>query len=393
MKHTRKKRNLIHWITRVSVVGIAITTAALVVLLSAFNGIEKMVEQLYSEYDPAIIMRSTQGKTVDSTTIDFQALRAFKHVRSVSKAVEETVILKRGKKWVNARMVGVDFAHVSAIHLKNHILEGFPALEENGNPVAIIGASLLDKLDGYISELDGYDELMIYTPLREASMTRMKNPFKISPLKVIGRMNYNREVNISDILVPIEFAQMQLNYEKDITAVYIDVDSKYAQQVKAELQKRFGAKFSFKTAAEKNELIFKTSQSEKKIVFLILIFIFILAAFNLIASLNMLFIEKKENIETLKQLGASPAFVFRIFFYEGILISLKGVFFGLLLGVAVCLIQMQFQLLKMPNAIQDGFPIVLTWEDILFVLLTVIVLSVMMSYFPVRYLVAKNKAK
>ncbi len=351
-----------------------------------------MVTKLYSDYDPAITMRSLKGKTFDSTAVDLKELRAIPGVISLSKAIEETVIIKHGKKWVNAKMVGVDFSFVDASHLRTHIVDGYPDLEENGEPTAVIGASLLDKVDGYISELDGYEELMLYTPLRDASIARLKSPFKVSPLKVVGRMNYNKDINMSDLLVPLYFAEMQLNYDKDITAIYLQVDKKDIPQVKAVLENRFGKKFLVKTAAEKNELIFKTSESEKKIVVLILLFIFVLAAFNLVASLNMLFIEKKENIETMERFGATKQFVFRIFFFEGILIAVKGIIIGLVLGVGVCLLQTHFALLKMPNAANEAFPIILQVKDVLFILATVILLSVLSAYFPVRYLVRKTIA-
>ncbi|MDR0801574.1 MAG: FtsX-like permease family protein [Fluviicola sp.] len=373
-----------------SVTGIAAITAALVIILSAFNGIEQMVARLYSDYDPAITMRSLQGKTFDSTTVDLKELRAVPGVISLSKAIEETVIIKHGKKWVNARMVGVDFSFVDASRLREHIVDGYPDLEENGEPTAVIGASLLDKVDGYISELDGYEELMLYTPLRDASVTRLKSPFRVSPLKVVGRMNYNKDINLTDLLVPVYFAEVQLNYGKDITAIYLHVGKKDIPQVKATLENRFGNRFQVKTAAEKNELIFKTSESEKKIVVLILLFIFVLAAFNLVASLNMLFIEKKENMETMERFGATRQFVFRIFFFEGILIALKGIVIGLVLGVGVCLLQMHYGLLKMPNAGDEAFPVILQIKDVLFILVTVILLSMLSAYFPVRYLVRKT---
>ena len=349
-----------------------------------------MVSKLYSDYDPAITMRSMKGKTFDSTTVDLNALRTIPGVVSLSKAIEETVIIKHGKKWVNARMVGVDFSFVDACQLNKHIVDGYPNLEENGEPTAVIGASLLDKVDGYISELDGYEELILYTPLRDASMARLKSPFKVSPLKVVGRMNYNKDINMSDLLVPIYFAELQLNYDTDITAIYFQVAKKDIPAVKSTLEKRFGNKFRVKTAAEKNELIFKTSESEKKIVVLILLFIFILAAFNLVASLNMLFIEKKENIETMERFGATKRFVFQIFFFEGILIAVKGIFIGLILGIGVCLLQVHYGLLKMPNSGNEAFPIILQVKDVLFILVTVILLSVLSAYFPVRYLVRKT---
>jgi lipoprotein-releasing system permease protein len=371
-------------------VGIAVITAALVIILSAFNGIEQMVSKLYSDYDPAITMRSLEGKTFDSTTVNLSDLRKIPGVISLSKAIEETVIIKHGKKWVNARMVGVDYSFVKACNLDKHMVDGYPYLEENGEPTAVIGASLLDKIDGYISELDGYEELTLYTPLRDASMARLKSPFKVSPLKVVGRMNYNKDVNVSDLLVPINYAEIQLNYGTDITAIYFHANKENVESVKAAIVARFGKNFQIKTAAEKNELIFKTSESEKKIVVLILLFIFVLAAFNLVASLNMLFIEKKENIETMERFGATKQFIFQIFFFEGVLIAFKGIVIGLILGVGVCLLQVQYGLLQMPNSDGEAFPIILQVKDVLFIFGTVAVLSILSAYFPVRYLVRRT---
>jgi lipoprotein-releasing system permease protein len=371
-------------------VGIAVITAALVIILSAFNGIEQMVSKLYSDYDPTVTMRSLEGKTFDSTTVNLSDLRKIPGVISLSKAIEETVIIKHGKKWVNARMVGVDYSFVEACNLDKHMVDGYPYLEENGEPTAVIGASLLDKIDGYISELDGYEELTLYTPLRDASMARLKSPFKVSPLKVVGRMNYNKDVNASDLLVPINYAEIQLNYGTDITAIYFHANKEQVESVKEVLIARFGKNFKIKTAAEKNELIFKTSESEKKIVVLILLFIFVLAAFNLVASLNMLFIEKKDNIETMERFGATKQFIFQIFFFEGILIAFKGIVIGLILGVGVCLLQVQYGLLQMPNSDGEAFPIILQVKDVLFIFGTVAILSILSAYFPVRYLVRRT---
>ncbi len=349
-----------------------------------------MVSKLYSDYDPAISMRSLEGKTFDSTTVNLTELRKIPGVISLSKAIEETVILKHGKKWINARMIGVDYSFTEACNLEKHMVDGYPYLEENGEPTAVIGASLLDKIDGYISEMDGYEELTLYTPLRDASIARLKSPFKVSPLKVVGRMNYNKDVNMSDLLVPINYAEIQLNYGSDITAIYFHVKKENIESVKAALDSKYSKKFTIKTAAEKNELIFKTSESEKKIVVLILLFIFVLAAFNLVASLNMLFIEKKENIETMERFGATKRFIFQIFFFEGILIAFKGILIGLVLGVGVCLLQMKFALLQMPNSGGEAFPIILRVKDVLFIFGMVVLLSVLSSYFPVRYLVKRT---
>lgn len=374
-------------------IGIAITTAALVILIAAFNGIEGMVERLYSAYDAPITIRSAEGKTFLEPTISLEKIRKVEGVARVSRAVEEIVILKNQKKWVNARMVGIDGNFLETCDITHHIVDGYPSLETNGQPNGIIGATLLDKLDGYIPQMGGMEEIQLYTPLREASVSKRKSPFKTAQLAISSRMNYNREVNMQELLVPLTFAREQLGYNNDLSALYIGIQKDAdPMEVKERISELVGPKFVVKTAAEKNELIFKTSQSEKRIVIIILVFVFILAAFNLIASLTMLFIEKKDNIRTMSHFGGGQNFVFRIFFYEGLLIAARGIVVGLVLGTAVCLIQVYGKVLQMPNSNGEAFPIEFTVADGLLIVGLVSLLSTLTSFIPVYYLVRKTEA-
>lgn len=381
---------MINRITSISVIGIAVTTAALVVLLSAFNGIEKMIEKLYSDYDPDITITSSQGKTFDESMIDLSKVNHVSGVIGTSRAVDEIVVIKHEKKWVNARMTGVDSSFLAISKMKEHLVDGDPVLKEGGKDFAIMGAALLDKLGGYIPERVGYETVQIYAPKRDAKVRLGSNPFKVQLVKVSGRMNYNREVNAERIVLPLDMARDLLNYETDLSAIYVDVSSSSTNDdVKRELQGLLGSDFVVKTNYEKNELIYKTSRSEKMIVIIILVFIFILAAFNLIASLTMLFVEKKDNLRTLMSFGASRSTLFKIFFYEGLLISGKGIFFGLLLGYGVCAYQLYSGVLTMPNSGGEAFPIALNLFDGLLILSLVGFLSLFFSYVPVRVLMKK----
>lgn len=364
---------------------------ALVILIAAFNGIEQMVERLYSDFDAPVTIRSAKGKTFRENTIDLKSIRKTANVREVSRAVEEIVILKHEKKSVEAQMIGIDGSFLNTCQIEKHVVDGFPAIQENNRYLAITGATLLDKLDGFIAETNGYEELTIYTPLREARISRMKSPFKTATLGVSSRMNYNREVNAKTILVPLEFAQDQLKYDKEITAVYVGLKPGTDPfEVKNLLQEKLGNDFVVKTAAEKNELIFKTSQSEKRIVIIILVFVFILAAFNLVASLTMLFIEKKENISTMQHFGADKSFILKIFLLEGCLIAGRGIVYGLLLGIGVCLTQQYGKFLEMPNSAGEAFPIAFTVQDGILIIGLVSLLSLLTSYLPVYYLVRRT---
>jgi lipoprotein-releasing system permease protein len=211
-------------------------------------------------------------------------------------------------------------------------------------------------------------------------------------IKLAGRINYNKEVNDETLILPLETASELLDYDSDISAIYVNIDSTYElEDVKQSLIQKLGSKFEVKTHLEKNALIYQTSKTERIIVIAILIFVFILAAFNLVASLTMLYIEKKDNIKTLESMGASESFVFSIFFYEGLLISFKGILIGLILGYGICFLQIYGNVIQMPNSGGESFPMNLSWGDAVLIITLVGTLSLLASYLPVKYLIRKGK--
>ncbi|MDD2982201.1 MAG: FtsX-like permease family protein [Crocinitomicaceae bacterium] len=372
--------------------GIAVTTAALVILIAAFNGIESMVEQLYSEYDSNITIRSSKGKSFDENSLDIKKIKSNPEVSNTSKALEEIVVIKNEQKWANARMIGVEPDFLKIAKVSDHLVDGYPTLMENEAPMALIGATLLDKLDGYIPKMEGeYERVDVYFPKREAKVSNFSNPFKNLIIPISGRVNYNREVNQEAFIIPIELAKEMLDYEQNITALFVNLkDKSKSEKVKRILQEQLGTDWVVKTHLEKNALIYQTSKSEKLIVIGILVFIFIMAAFNLVASLTMLYIEKKDNIKTMQSFGANQNFVFRIFFYEGLLISAKGIISGLAIGYLICATQIFGELVKMPNSGGEAFPISINWTDGALVLVLVSSLSILASYIPVKFLTRKQ---
>lgn len=352
-----------------------------------------MVEKLYSEFDSDVVIRSVKGKTFNENQINFEKLREVEGVKNVSRAIEEVVVLKNEKKWVNAHMVGIDPDFLAMSKIGQHIVDGFPILNENHEDMAIIGASMLDNLGGYIPTND-YETLTFYAPKRNAKVRIGSNPFTTRIVKLSGRMNFNREVNAEYILVPLNLARELLDYEKDITAIYVEATEGYNNEtVKKSIIQFLGNDFVVKTNYEKNELIYKTSKTEKIIVIFILVFIFILAAFNLVASLTMLFIEKMDNIKTMISFGADRKLIFRIFFFEGLMISFKGIIIGLVLGYTICLTQINVHLLEMPNSGGEAFPMRISMIDGVLIIALVSGLSFLASYLPVKFLLKKNFSK
>lgn len=391
---SKKTRNVINLISMISVVGITISTAALVILLSAFNGIEDMVVKLYSDFDPALTIRSAKSKTFNQGFIDTANIKKLDEVEYTLRAVEEVVILKHEDKWVHAKMIGVDTPFVAMAKMQEHLVDGEVKLYDGDQPLAIFGALLLDKLGGNIPYGAGKEQVIFNVPLREGKLRPGKQPLTVRKIDVAGRINYNREVNSEHVIVPYELGKELLSYNDDLSAIYIGVkENTDLNHVKEKLQAIVGADFVVKTSYEKNELIFKTSQTERIIVFFILVFIFILASFNLIASIAMLFVEKRPDIKTLYSMGATKKLIFRIFFYEGLMISGRGVVFGLFIGYAIAFAQIYFGLLEMPGAQGEVFPVKTTLSDAVFIFLAVTGLGFLVAYLPTKYLVIKNAAQ
>lgn len=350
-----------------------------------------MIEKLYSEYDSDITIRAEIGKTFNENRLDLKAIESIEGVFQVSRALEEVVILKHEQKWSNANLVGVDSSFLSMTGMSSHMVDGGAFLSLEGNQYGLIGASLLDKLDGYVPENIGHETLVCYVPKRNAKIRLGKSPFKTEIVQVAGRFNFNREVNAQSFIVPLELARGMMDYTNQISALYIDCpENADKEDVKAALIELIGEGFVVKTNYEKNELIYKTSKSEKIIVLIILLFIFILAAFNLVASLTMLFVEKLENVKTMLSYGASREFIFKIFFYEGLLIAGKGILFGAMTGYAICFVQMYFNVVTMPNSGGEAFPMNVSLADGVLILSLVSLLSIFFSFMPVKYLIRKN---
>ncbi len=350
-----------------------------------------MIEKLYSEYDSDITIRAEVGKTFNENRLDLISIGQINGVVQVSRALEEVVILKHEQKWSNASLVGVDSTFLKMSGMIDHMVDGGNYLRLDGSQYGLIGASLLDKLDGYIPENIGHESLVCYVPKRNAKIRLGKSPFKTEIIKVAGRFNFNREVNAQSFIVPLDLARVMMDYTNQISALYIDCSEDVNKEhVKSDLKDLMGDGFIVKSNYEKNELIYKTSKSEKVIVLVILLFIFILAAFNLVASLTMLFVEKLDNVKTMLSYGARRQFIFKIFFFEGLLIAGKGIVIGTIVGYGICFLQMYFSVVTIPNSGSEAFPMSVSFSDGIMILSLVSVLSAIFTFMPVKYLIRKN---
>jgi len=385
---SRKSGSIINIITRIAVVGLAVSTAAMIIVLSAFNGIESLVHDLYSDFDPEITIESKKGKAIDANFIPVLEIEQLDGVAQTSRIIEEIVIIKHETKWVNALLYGVDSSHFSSIRIQEHISQG--SFENNlTENEAVVGVGLLHKLNGVIFT-GNPERVLVYAPARDAKLMRSSNPFRSHYFSLTAAINYNREVNAQTLIVPLKTAANLLNYNNDITRLAISLKpGSSLERTRTAIQNLVGDDFIVKTHLEKNELIYKTSKIEKIIVFFILVFIFILATFNMVASLTMLFIEKKPNLKTFLAIGLTEKGLFSIFFFQGVLISFSGIIIGLMLGYSILAIQYFGKVLILPNSGGDAFPVVMYLSDLWMIVLITTAVGLVSSWLPVRYLVKK----
>jgi lipoprotein-releasing system permease protein len=350
-----------------------------------------MVSDLYTDFDPDIIVKSREGKTFYEDEIDFKQIKNTPYIKSWSPAIEELIVIKHDKKFVNARIYGVSNQFISIAKIKDtsHLIQGQGVIQDGVGDMALMGNTLMNNLEVNIPSRLSYEKVKVFAPKRDAKLRADGNPFNSKSIRISGRIHYNKQVDGEAVVVPLDFARELLSYKKEINTVYIAVtDQSHKEAVKVELQNKLGPNFEVKTNLEKNELIFKTSKTEKMIVFVIMIFIFVLAAFNLIASITMLFVEKKENVNTMIAFGADEKAIFNIFFYEGLLVAFKGIVFGVVSGYLVASIQFFGEFL--PIAPDKPFPILFKATDFIFIIATVSILSIVFCYLTAKMLMRNN---
>lgn len=362
----------------------------MVIVLSAFNGFEGVVENLYTSFDADVKIELKEGKSFDENLIPYNEFNKIDGILSMSKVIEEITLLKHEDRWITCTMKGLEEDFLISLGLDSMLLEGFIDLGEGQNAVAIIGSGIKNRL-GVTADPRYMNRIAVHGLVRTKKIKKNTQPFKKAAIPVGGVFNINPEFDDKYFMVPLDFASNLLEYGNEITGVELNCEEDVnVIEIKDELQLLLGSEFKVKTYLEKNELMYQVHQSEKGMTFIILAFILVLSSFTLIASLTMLVIDKKTDIRTLSSMGATNRQIRRVFFLEGILINFVGVFVGLAIGYAVCWLQIRFHIIELGGAIVPYYPIETEWFDFALILSTTVFIGIIATYFPVRYLVKRH---
>jgi len=388
---SKKSHNVINLISQISIVGVAIGTMALIVVLSAFNGLENLVISLFNSFDPDLKVTIKQGKTFDIQEIPIEELKNIEGLAFYAEVLEESALLKyRDQQYIaTIKGVGDDFVRMSGID--SMITDGQFILEEHERPFAIVGQGVAYSLS--ISVNDLFNPMTVYVPKRGIQTNLMAtDAFKTKRIQAGGIFSIQKDFDMQYILVPIAFARDLLQYDTEVSAIEIAVaPGAELDLVQSKIQGVLGEKYHVKNRYQQHAFLYKIMKSEKWAVFLILSFIVILAAFNSIASITMIILDKKKDIGILRSMGADAWLIKRIFLTEGILISVIGNLSGLALGAAICFVQYKFEIIKFQgNFVADAIPVTMYISDFLYVFLTVFVIGLIAAWLPVRKIEPEN---
>ena len=391
----KKSRNAINVLSAVSVAGVAVGTMALIIVLSVFNGLEKLVSSIFNTFDPDIKITASEGKTFIPDTSKLRLLSAIDGVACYSLTIEENALLKYGERQFIATIKGVDENYSEVTEIGNSMWEGEFILEaENGRPYAVPGLGVSRYLGIRVNFIT---PLNIYVPRKSGgSGLSAEDSFNKRYIFPSGIFEVEKDYDSKYVYLPIEFARELTENDKAVSAVEVKFNEKAdTRSIQRSITRAFGEGFLIQNRYEQQEIFYKVMRSERLAIFLILTLILVIASFNIIGSLTMLIIEKKRDIEILKSLGADNDLIRKIFIFEGWMISISGAAAGLILGFLICWLQQTFGLVKLQSEslIMDAYPVVMKLKDFLIVPATVLLIGFWAAWYPVRYLTRKFLSK
>lgn len=385
---SKKSHNVINIISGISAIGITIGTMALIIVLSVFNGFEELITSMFNSFSPDLLITPVTGKTISKDNFPESYIKNIDGVLFYNEVVEENVLIRYENKQHIANLKGVSDDYLKMNTLKEHMTEGEAIIRHNGIDFIIIGAGISYYLD-FLKNASG-KSLNIFAPQRKQGYNlNFDDVFNHRNIIISGVFSLEQEFDNKYIITNIDFAKQIFGYDQEISSVEIGIsENTDVERVKEKIVQILGKNFNVENRFEQQELLYKIMKSEKWAIFLILTFILIIAAFNVIGSLSMLILDKKKDIKVLQSMGANLGLIKKIFLFEGALISVLGAFLGLLLGSLICWLQLQFGLIHLGDAdgsfIVDTYPVKIELFDFISVFVTVCTLGMIAVWIPVH---------
>lgn len=379
----KKSHNVINVISAVSALGMAIGTAALILILSVYNGFDRIIEANMSEIDPDILVTSSSGRRFIADEAMLDTLSALPYIAHIDCVLQDNIFLSYADKQGSAIAKGVDAHFEASTPLRDHLTAGQFELHFGEVQQAVVGAGLAYEM-GINPRFK--DRLSLYYP-RTKSRIMLKGvpPINSAKLTVAGLFGIGTEADKQLIIVPIEIMRELLDERDALSAIEIRMHGKLEKWQMAELTQIFGSEYELRDRYMQNSAVYKMMRYEKLAIYMILIFVVLIVAFNIFGSLSMLRIEKEEDTQMLRAMGARDSLLSRIFIFEGWLVSLLGLLVGLVIGLGFALAQEHLGIVKMPSGFfVDAYPCVVKLLDVLWTIIGVAAIGFFVSLAAVR---------
>jgi lipoprotein-releasing system permease protein len=393
----KKSHNLINIITWISILGISVGSFALIVVLSAFNGLEKVISSMNNRLTPDLQIAPVKGKTINLTAFPLGQLKEIQGVDYVIPTITEDALFRANDKQHIGQVKGVGLEYQQINRLNEIVFGGGDLVlsDEDEHDFAVPGAGVAWYLG--INAYNPYAMVRIYVPKRgNASLMSLENSFNSDVVTVRSVFSTEQEQDEKMVLVPFDWLSDLLEYEDKATNVELFTSANVdVNKVKKLVTSILGGDYTVKNQQEQQETLYKIMRSEKWAVYIILTFILILSTFNVVGSLSMLMIDKRKDTEILKSMGADNRLIQKIFLNEGLLISVAGGLIGLLLGIILVLLQQQFGFVKFGtggNYVVDAYPVLLKLKDVLLIFATILVVGCTSAFLTVRHAMRKESA-
>ncbi|AWM33906.1 ABC transporter permease [Hymenobacter nivis] len=383
---SKKKRNIISIISNISMIGVAVGTMSLIIVLSVFNGLEDLVRTLYGKSDPNLVITATKGKSFAVTAPLLQRIQATPGVALLTQVIEDNALLQYHDRRMVVKMRGLSENYFGQSGIDASIREGDHRLYHDSIDFALIGAGVQHELS--ITLKNGLTPLRMLYPRNTAGKTLSLDPskaFNEESLQAGGVFLIEQRMDDSYVFVPLRFAQRLLGYGNRRTGLYVKVgDSFQVEAVKQTLREELGPRFTVLDSDEQHVSLLKAIKIEKLFVFITFAFILLIASLNIFFSLSMLVIDKKKDIAVLLAMGATEEIVRKTFLGVGAIVALVGAVVGLVLGVGICWAQQRFGLVSMGMAtsIVDAYPVKMKLSDILLTSLAIVLITLAVSIRP-----------
>lgn len=387
---TKNKIGYVHLLTLITQIGIAIGTASLVLVLSVFNGFEDLVLSMYNVFDPHIKVVSSNGKNFNGQKVK-EILLTYDDIDVCSSTLEEKALVEYNGKQHIVTIKGVDSLYSNLTSLDSVIISGDNINKFKDANVAIVGRGVAYYLSMNIGSV--FENLQLYLPKRNANFINYKNAFSTSSLSPVGIFSIQQEIDTKYILTHISYLQNLIQKENFVSAIEINLLDKSEMLIfQKKLAEKIGNNYKVINQFEQQEFLYKILNTEKLVVFLILIFIVLISAFNIISSLTVLIIEKKNDIKTFLNLGLDHLSLKNVFVIKSMLGVVFGSLIGLALGFLIAYIQQEFGLIKMGEGgfVIDSYPVKILFTDFIFIQLIVLVIGFFASWTTANLMLKKN---